>query len=104
MGGDTELLRKIARRFQESSPEVLSRIQEAIARNDPKALAFHAHLLKGMVGNFFAWPAREAALRLETLGHAGDLGVAGDAFAALEKEVERLREALAAVAEEAVAR
>ena len=47
--------------------------------------------------------AREATLHLETLGREGDLSVAGDAYAALEKEIERLRGVLAVLAEEAMA-
>src|SRR5262249_43784215 len=98
--GNWELLQKIVKRFLEKSPKLLASIQDAVARQDSQALAFNAHTLKGAVGNFFAKPTWDAALRLETLGHEGNLGAALEAYAALEKECARLQPALAALGEE----
>jgi PAS domain S-box-containing protein len=100
VAGNEELLNRVVRRFQEQAPQLLADVREAIARQDAKALHFSAHTLKGVVGNFFAAPAREAALRLETIGRSGDLAAAADAYAALEREVERLRTALEAYDEQ----
>jgi hypothetical protein len=47
------------------------------------------------VGNFAARPAFEAALKLEMIGREGSLAHAEEAYAALEKEIERLQPALA---------
>ena len=101
VGGDRGLLSKIVRRFLDNSPKWLAQVQEAVARGDGAALEFSAHTLKGVVGNFFAAPARAAAFHLESLGHAGRLDGAAAAYAELEKEVGRLREALAALEHEA---
>jgi signal transduction histidine kinase/DNA-binding response OmpR family regulator/HPt (histidine-containing phosphotransfer) domain-containing protein len=98
--GNRELLRSIVTRFLDSSPKLLAKVQEAIAQRDGPALEFAAHALKGAVGNFFARSAKEAALRLETLGREQDLGAAPEAYLVLEKEIDRLRAALAALREE----
>jgi PAS domain S-box-containing protein len=96
------LLHKIIDRFQEQSPKLLAAVSEAIARRDAAALQFSAHTLKGVVGNFFAETARDAALRLEVMGREGNLAGADEAHAVLTREVERLREALAGLEREAV--
>ena len=49
-----------------------------------------AHSLKGSVANFAAAAAVAAALRLEIMGHDGDLSHAGEAVAALEREIDLL--------------
>ncbi len=94
VGRDKELLREVAAVFLDNLPSVLSAIREAVARRDGKALESAAHTLKGAVSNFGAPAAVEAALAMETMGREGDLSRVGEAFAALEEEVERLRLAL----------
>ncbi len=91
---DRELLTRILERFRDKRPQLLARIQEAIAHGDGPALEFSAHKLKGVVGNFFAKTAWDAAFRLEMLGHEGKLQEAQRAYAVLEREIERLRVAL----------
>jgi CheY-like chemotaxis protein len=91
---DKELLGKIVGRFLVNGPCLLAKVQEAVARGDSQALEFSAHSLKGAAGNFFAAAVREAALRLETLGHEGNLSAAPAALDALSKELDRLRGAL----------
>ena len=92
-----ELLDRIVRRFLEKCPQLLGAVRDAVARRDGPALEFSAHTLKGAVGNFFAKSAWDAAYRLETLGHDGDLDAAPQAVVTLESELERLRPALAAL-------
>ncbi len=98
--GDRELLRKIIDRFLAHGPKLLAKVQEAVARQDRAALEVSAHTLKGAVGNFFAQPARSAALRLEILGREGNLSEAPQAYQLLEKELDRLRQALATIGKE----
>jgi signal transduction histidine kinase/CheY-like chemotaxis protein len=97
---DRELLTRILERFRDKRPQLLAKVQEAIAQADGPALEFSAHKLKGVVGNFFAKPAWDAAFRLETLGHEGRLQEASRAYAVLEREIERLRLALEALGQE----
>jgi PAS domain S-box-containing protein len=98
--GDTELLHKIISRFRDSGPKLVSTVRDAIEKGDAQALEFSAHTLKGAVGNFFASATRNAALRLEELGRAGNLREAPQALSLLEKEIERLQSALTALGKE----
>jgi signal transduction histidine kinase/DNA-binding response OmpR family regulator len=100
---DRELLSRVLERFREKRPQLLAKIQEAIAHADSPALEFSAHKLKGVVGNFFAKPAWEAAFRLETLGNEGNLQEAHRAYAVLEQEMDRLKLALDELSKEMVA-
>jgi PAS domain S-box-containing protein len=99
--GDRALLDQIVRRLRDGAPKLVNQVRQAIERGDGRALEFSAHTLKGAVGNFFAEPARGAALRIEELGRAGRLGEAPPAFAELEREVGRLVAALEALVTEA---
>ena len=100
--GDVELLREIIGLFFEETPELLSAIRESIARRDNAALEQTTHSLKGIVSNFGAQAAREAALRLEVIGRSGDLTYAEPARAELEKEIAALMQALTDFREEQV--
>ncbi len=100
--GDHELLDKIIAQFVDTSPKLLAKVRDAIDHNDAPALEFSAHTLKGAVGNFFAGPARAAALRLEEFGASGKLAEARQRLDDLGKEIERLRDALASLGREAV--
>ncbi len=100
---DRELLSRVLDRFRDKCPQLLAKIREAIAQADGPALEFGAHQLKGVVGNFFAKPAWEAAFRLETSGHAGDFQDVRELYARLEQEMERLSAALEVFGKEIVA-
>ena len=93
--GDTNLLKELAELFLENLPRLFMNVREAVTRGDARALECAAHALKGSVGNFAARPAVDAALRLEHIGHCGNLTVAESAFRALQEEIERLKPALA---------
>jgi len=51
--------------------------------------------LRSAIGNFGAQAACEAALKLEIMGREGHVADAEEACAALERQVERLKPALA---------
>jgi PAS domain S-box-containing protein len=95
VGGDQKLLREIAHLFLDSAPRNLAELRGAIDRGDAATLHRQAHTLKGMVGQFGAAEAFEAALRLEIMGREGQLHEAGGAYPELERAVARLRKALA---------
>jgi len=88
--GDLGLLQEMAETFLADYPPRLAELQVAIATGDSQALMRAAHSLKGGVASFAAKPTYEAALRLEMMGHSGDLSQARDAYAALEAELARL--------------
>ena len=93
--GDQEVLQQIVELFLEDSQVALSKIRDAIERQDTETLTCFAHSLKGAVGNFGALRAFRAAKKMESLGRHGDLVAARDGQGRLEDEVHRLRHALA---------
>jgi two-component system sensor histidine kinase/response regulator len=101
--GDRAMLQEIVQLFCAEAPELLARIQTAIAHGDARALERAAHSLKGTVMSFGAQTAGAAALRLEVIGRGGDLTQAALAGAELEREVAQLGQALAVFGREQVA-
>jgi len=93
--GSMELLRELAGLFCADSAQLLSKLREAIERQDAQAVESTAHSLKGAVGNFGAMPTFEAALRLEVMGREGNLSEARTGLLILEEELRRLESALA---------
>ncbi|MGE0827377.1 MAG: response regulator [Candidatus Binatia bacterium] len=92
--GDHELLKEIVGLFFEETPELLSIIRQSIVRNDGKALTQAAHSLKGVVSSFGAHTTRDAARRLEEVGHDEDWHRAEPACRELERELAQLTQAL----------
>jgi CheY-like chemotaxis protein/HPt (histidine-containing phosphotransfer) domain-containing protein len=99
--GDWQLLAELAGLFLAECPRWMTEMRAAVAGGDPPRLQLSAHALKGAVAHFAAPAAYEAALQLEKMGRAGDLSAAPEAVAALAQEVEHLRPALTALAEQA---
>ena len=92
--GDTSLLKEIVVLFMEDCPLLMAGLQDAIARGDAKEIERAAHSLKGSVGSFAAKAAFNSALRLEQIGRSADLHAAPDAYAALEGEIDELKNTL----------
>jgi len=95
--GDWKLLGECAKLFLGEYPKWMAEIRTAIAESDTHRLQRTAHALKGGLSVFAAKAAFEAALRLETMGRAGQLAAAEEAWTALAKEVEQLQPALMAL-------
>ncbi len=100
VGSDRRLLQMLLEAFAEECPRLMGEVRAAFAIGDALRLRRAAHTLKAGVGTFGAREAFAAAVRLEDLAREGDLATAAEACAALEECVERLRPALAALAEE----
>ena len=101
--GDHELLQEIIGLFFKETPQLLATMRESIARGDGETLQQAAHSLKGVVSSFDAQTARDAALRLETVGRDEDWTAAEPACVQLEKEIAHLTHALNAVRREQAA-
>jgi PAS domain S-box-containing protein len=101
VGGDRQLLAKLADIFLEEYPKEMTVFRAAIDRGDAAGLQQAAHTLKGELSTFAAQEAFATALQLETLGRQGDLTAAEATLATLVQEVDRLRPALIALAKEA---
>ena len=99
--GDIELLGELNGIFVTEYPKLLTQVREAMTEGNGDALGKASHTVKGMLANLGAKSAAEAALRLEKMGTGNDLSGADEAYAALEKEIERFSRALAALLEEA---
>jgi PAS domain S-box-containing protein len=94
-GGNVDLLKKMVALFQMELPVLMTNLREALTAGDAKATERAAHKLKGSVSNFSAQPAFKAALKLEVLGRDGSLSEVEPVFAQLEKEIQRLKSAMA---------
>jgi signal transduction histidine kinase/CheY-like chemotaxis protein/DNA-binding LacI/PurR family transcriptional regulator len=94
LGGDEELLRKLAVVFRETTPEMMQKIQESISKKQATELNQVAHSFKSSLAPFAADKAFEIAQRLETMGKQKKLSRAKAEFLKLEKEVRLLESAL----------
>jgi HPt (histidine-containing phosphotransfer) domain-containing protein len=80
---DWEFLGDTVQMLSSDGPALLAEIRRSGESGDAPAVGKAAHTLKGMISNFCAPAAQEAALALEKLGKAGDLGGAGAALGSL---------------------
>jgi two-component system, sensor histidine kinase and response regulator len=94
LGGDEDLLREVCRIFLDESPNLLRKLQEAIADTDAEAVMRAAHTLKGELGYLGAPEAAQAARELEDMGHEKNLSRAPELFTVLERELAGLHLAL----------
>ena len=100
IGGDRDLLKEVAGIFVSECPRMISDIRDAVKDGDAEALQKAAHALKGSVSNFAAEAAAQAAQRLEMMGRTRAMSDASHAFKELEREIDRVREGLSALAKE----
>jgi CheY-like chemotaxis protein/HPt (histidine-containing phosphotransfer) domain-containing protein len=101
--GDRELLIELVQLFLEEKPRQLTDLKQAIVRRDAAGVALHAHSLKGPLNSIGASSAADAAWRLEQMGRSGQMDGVESGGEALERELNRLEPALAALLGEAVA-
>ena len=80
--------------YNEDCPQLLSQMRSALTRQDNATLEDAAHTLKGLLSNLAAYPAVEAALKLEAMASCGELSGAENAIAVLENESLRVKVAL----------
>jgi two-component system, sensor histidine kinase and response regulator len=86
---DPVLLGKLIRVFLSNVPGSLSRVERAIARQDPAQLRESAHQLRGLISTFSP-KAAQAASELEAMGAGGELGEAASTLRPLANLIERL--------------
>ena len=91
---DIEFLTESLGMFDEDTPSLLRQIRSAASSDDAEGLIKPAHTLKGLVGNFCAYPAETAARELETMAREGQLAGVEEAIEKLRSEVGRLGDAL----------
>ena len=94
-GGSTAL-REFADLFRQQAPKLMANIRQALDGRDVKLLRRAAQTLKGSANYFGAEPLVQAALELEQCGRAESFEMTDTAFAALERELTLMLDALAA--------
>jgi two-component system sensor histidine kinase/response regulator len=92
--GDEELLQDICRIFLEESPKLITRLQQAVAQDDPEEVSRAAHSLKGESGYLGAANVSHLARQLETMGRDRELSQAPAVLDQLQKEMASLRAAV----------
>jgi len=94
LGGDTELLSELVTLFADDVPARLDELKSAVAARDVTEIQKHAHTLKGVVSNFCATKAYQAATDIEMLARNGTLDGVDEACASLDRELAFLGSAL----------
>jgi hypothetical protein len=94
MGDNVTLLKQLAEFCREDLPIYLGRLKTAVDAGNSPEVQLAAHSVKGLVVNFNAEPAANAAIRLERMGQSGDLTGAAEAYRELEQQAARLIEVL----------
>jgi two-component system, sensor histidine kinase and response regulator len=103
VNGDHELLSEVTGMFLRDAPKLIAAVREALVLRDRDAFGYAAHTLRGMLRNFSANAAEEAAARLQALDAARDTARAEAACQALERELARLSSELAGMSKAMVA-
>ena len=98
VGGREDLLKQMVELFYKEIARLVPALREALVQQDMGKVRRLAHSIKGSASCFAAPPAVSAAMRLEFMGRDGVLSGADEAFAVLEREIERLKQALAVFA------
>jgi HPt (histidine-containing phosphotransfer) domain-containing protein len=92
--GQPNILIPMIQRFLQSSPVHLKLLQEALKQNNPTAVRFESHGLKGRAGNLGAKRFAKLCLDLENLGASGVLEGVNGWIENLNSEYNALRAAL----------
>lgn len=100
--GDRTLLAELLELFRGDYPDQIRAVRKAVTKGDAVALQELSHSLKGVLGNLAAPIASKIASELETMGRVGDLALAEVRVTELEREVNRVIEALGEMCQEVV--
>ncbi len=97
---DWEFLREAVGMFLSDYPPMVATLRETLKTKDSTTLRRTSHALKGMVGNFQAKTAAEAAFSLEEMGRQGEFSGVDKAFETLADELARLEKMLVGLVDE----
>jgi PAS domain S-box-containing protein len=89
-GGDERVMKKLVSIFNDSTPQLVEAIGQAVEKHDAPALAGHAHKLLGSLGAFGAKYAATVAQRLEKHGRENDFGGTKERFAELKRAIDKI--------------
>lgn len=98
VGGDVELLQELAGMFMEEYPKLLDEIRRGLAEQNAAAASNAAHQLKGLLAQFGAETARQAAYGVEQPAREGDLAMTSQNLPVLEAAMRLVQPDLAKMA------
>jgi len=78
--GDSEFLQELIAIYLADTPKQLTKLEEAIHRQDAGQVVHAAHTIKGSSGNFGAAQLARLAQEMEAHGKSGNLAVAAAAL------------------------
>lgn len=90
VGGDTELLQELAGMFMEEYPKLLDEIRRGLGDQNAAVASNAAHQLKGLLAQFGAETARQAAYAVEQPARQGDLAATRQNLQLLEEAMRRV--------------
>jgi HPt (histidine-containing phosphotransfer) domain-containing protein len=97
-GGNRALLRELARLcLHKDAPRLRARLRQAARDRDSEALGFAAHALKGLVAEFRASAARDAAAQVEAAAREKQWAHVPIHLASFDDEYEKLARLLRAI-------
>lgn len=100
MGNDEALFLEMIHILREDAPRRFDDINRGLAAGELGLVQRSAHSLKGLVANFGAERAQQAAYHVEQLAKSGDSAAIPGSVADLKGEVDGLLEALAPLVSE----
>ncbi len=92
--GKPELLLDLIRTYLDSTPVLLKKLQDAVTGNDTEAIHETAHPFKSASGNLGALHLAELCREMEIIGQNRDIEKAGDVLSRIEKEYEKVINAM----------
>ena len=87
---DVAFLAETVQMLESDGPPLIEQVRVAVVSGDAAGVGRHAHALKGMIANFCAPAAQDAARALEQLGKCGDLAGATPALESLRQHLDAL--------------
>jgi signal transduction histidine kinase/DNA-binding response OmpR family regulator/HPt (histidine-containing phosphotransfer) domain-containing protein len=84
---DREIIDIIAGTFLEEYPRDLDSMRQAFGKGDSSHVALKAHALKGTLGMFCAYPARDLAQQIEGIAKQGNLSILAALLDQLDSEL-----------------
>jgi PAS domain S-box-containing protein len=92
--GDREMVDEVIAEYMEDAPNKLAALASALASGKVEEIRMCAHSIKGSAGSVGADALRSAAFDMETAARSGDLAGAVALSKKLEREFDRLKEAM----------
>ncbi|MCI4668812.1 MAG: Hpt domain-containing protein [Bacteroidia bacterium] len=94
MEGDAEMIIDLIESLMESSPELLSDLREGLEKGDSSMVKNAAHTLKSSNAQLGALDFADLCLEMESIGKSQDLTKAAPIYESLQKEYEKVEQAL----------